>query len=338
MAMIAGLPERQNADLTAWAAEQLGVGPQTPPEEVRAAFLRSLPQRDFVPPASVRQALRILAPVKPSGLPSLPSDDSDFLAREGELRAEIERFAVEFFNLGLGRRQQRWQELYDRCSWSQTLGARLRALVPGLKVDRNCLASAGPYRRRLAHYVCDLFLLRPAERAAQRRALLEGMADDMGEWEWAAKQMLRENAALAGLEPGFVRQVASRQSQQRALEQRRHRPSPRKKATSGSGENRWIAWLAIIVVVGIVKIIAGTSSSKNSPRPPEIHQPDVNLNNPDIRIPQDNAIFNDELRRQIEKQRGRPFTDEEWEEWRRFGAPQKPIRIEDPLDKPDEPD
>src|SRR5262249_47528855 len=257
-------------------------------------------------------------------------------------RAEIEKFAAEFFHLSPTPRHKHWQELYDRCSWSLTLAARLKALAPGLKVDRNRPSSEGPYCRRLAHYVCDLFLLRPAERAAQRRALLEGMADDMAEWERAAKGLLLEDAIVARLEPGFVRQVVSWQAQQRALAKRRDRSRPRQKSAARSGESKWIAWVAIIVVVGLVKLIAGTSSSKNTPRAPEIHVPDVNFNKPDLQVPENNPVLDHDIRRLIEKQQGRPVTDEEWEQWRHFGAPKRhfrgPGRNDDPFDEPVEPD
>src|SRR5436309_2853075 len=99
MTMATGLPETPAADATRWAAEQFDLGPEASAPEVRAAFLRSLPDEDFVPPESWQQAIFTLAPHRPDAPPRLPLDDQVLRAREEEWRTQVEAFAGRFFTL-----------------------------------------------------------------------------------------------------------------------------------------------------------------------------------------------------------------------------------------------
>jgi hypothetical protein len=274
--MTAGLPDIPAAELNAWAAGQLQVSPGASPGEVQAALWRSLPEADFVPAPAVDQAWRILIPRRSVPAPGVSMEDRSFQEKEEQWRAEVEQFAQEFFNLSPTDRHRRWQDLHGRFAWSRPLAARLKALAVGLTVNRDAYLADSPQRRRLAHYVCDLFVLRPAERAAQRRALLEGMAAEMAEWERPANRLFVDDPALARLEPEFLRQVASWRTRQRAKAKRRTRTRSGRRAPASSQGGGWIAWVAIIVVVGLVRLVANMHTNRREVEQlPRFNQPPV---------------------------------------------------------------
>src|SRR5215472_17203152 len=90
-------PERLERRLR-WAAEQLELSPDASPEDVRAAWLRRLPEEDFVPRAELQSALASLLRRRPEGNWEARADEAASLAEEESLREEVETFAGQFWD------------------------------------------------------------------------------------------------------------------------------------------------------------------------------------------------------------------------------------------------
>src|SRR5437870_4373578 len=104
-------PEPAGQMLREWAADQLDLDAAARPEEVRAQFLRRLPDEDFLPPLAWQEAAALL-----DGLPAPATPPEDAVAEMAEsLREEVESFAGQFFALRPDERRARWQTLAERC-------------------------------------------------------------------------------------------------------------------------------------------------------------------------------------------------------------------------------
>src|SRR5262245_60068310 len=95
-----------------WAARQLALGPEASAEEARRALLVGLEDDGFVPPPARQAAYQVFCWDGQAPAP-LPTSDP---AEEARLREQVEGFASRFFTFPPDRRQQRWQELADRCA------------------------------------------------------------------------------------------------------------------------------------------------------------------------------------------------------------------------------
>ncbi len=170
---------------TAWA-EQLSVPAGADPEAALAAFLRSLPGYDFLPPPERAAAVNALAaaavPVGKDG------------TTERLLREEVDGFAARFWALDPADRRTEWAELVRRGAPA----ARLRALEPGLDVNPGPLAD--PAAGELAALVRELFLLPPRDRAIRRNTWLAARAGEADRWRAAFATVLAAAPALAALD------------------------------------------------------------------------------------------------------------------------------------------
>jgi hypothetical protein len=267
-------------DPASWAARQVGLSPDAPPDEVRGALLREVTRDGFAPPPERHAAWQALC--TPPGTPP----PEVLLAAEARLRGEVDDFAAEFFATPVAARQQRWQELSARCAPSPPLAARLAALQPALGLDL-CLDEIGnPRAAQLASHVAGLFVLAPAARATQRQAVLRSMLSDIAGWEEIAQQVQAVAPAVAALEPTLLSSILGRRTQQQRLTRARAgrepptRPSPRALArtakapppapTSKSSGSRAVGWGAIVLVGLAIRVCAGIGSHTSSP--PEVPQ------------------------------------------------------------------
>src|SRR5262245_8682799 len=206
------MPEGTNADFrpdspaAARAAAALGV-PAGDPSAARAAFLRRLPAAGFVPPPEWRAAARTPTGRPAAGPGALPDPGAD--PDDGGARAEVEAFAAAFWSLAPAERRARWQGLLDRHAADPPLAARLRRLEPGLDLDA-VPADGGRTRvRELAAVVQELFVLRPAERAARRRERLGELSAAPAAWVAAVRQLHAQHPAVAALDPPLVGRLAA---------------------------------------------------------------------------------------------------------------------------------
>ena len=149
-----------------WAAEQLGVPAESPPEVCTAAFLRRLADEDFMPPQRLRQAWEIATGKSCEESRSLPWIDA---AVEEELSNKIEDFAQLLYYVPLEQRSAHWERLYaDARRWPR-LEARLQQLKLGLADDFAPQPPLSPLETRLIQWIRELSTL-PLEERAQLTA------------------------------------------------------------------------------------------------------------------------------------------------------------------------
>jgi hypothetical protein len=194
-------PER----LRAWAADQFGLPPSVSPTEARSTFFKRLDRADFVPPPQWSAALVLLG-VGPNdpGAPIWGREAADeFLSTS--LRAEVDAFSRAFWSLPPTERVRQWQELIARCEGELALTKHLRRLERGLRVEVG-EAPQDELSARLAERLRVLFVLRPNEQAAQRRAWLEGEPAPLGERKEAARRLRNDAPDLVQLQPDVVAQ------------------------------------------------------------------------------------------------------------------------------------
>jgi hypothetical protein len=251
------------------ADELLGVAAGAGPAEVRAAFLRRLEEADFVPPPVWLRAYESL------GGRRLPAEEGreggqERLAAEERLREEVEELALQFFTWAAPERRRRWQALVARCAPYPPLAARARALGAGLLLDPLAVPDHDPLVKELAGYVGELFVLRPAARAARRQELLARMKGEIARWEAAARSLKKQHAALADLEPELVRRLSRWTATRQELARARRRASKvgRPAAPAQSSALRWLAWLLIgLIAAGLRTTTCGPNYQSPSYQP-----------------------------------------------------------------------
>jgi hypothetical protein len=280
-----------------------------------------LPEEEFIPPSSWTRAL---TPDHSPQAEAAVQDEWLYREAEEECREQVEEFAAAFFVLPVAERQQRWQELVDRCRFSPTLIARLARLKPGLAIevdtDENLLprmldvAAHVRFGRLLAlmAHIRELFVLRPAEQAMRRHRILEEVQQDPESWEQAAQHLRSNRPAWAKLEPVLVEELASVTATRKRVRQAKLR-----QASSGSQPApNWLTYVLIGVVVGMVRLCAGSGDHRPSP-PPLPPPPTFRL--PEIPFKVDDAPgvpkppgdgFVESLRKEREAARKRNDTEE----------------------------
>jgi hypothetical protein len=254
-----------------WAAAVLGVSEDASRTEARRAYLRKLPDSDFLPPRCCQEALRVLA-----GRPAAAESDEEWLVEEeSRLGAEVASFAAEFFNLPVPQRRQRWEALLSGCRDVPPLVARLQALKAGLEVENRVLPADPPLLGRLAGHLLEAFPLPPLARAASRQEFLRWLEGSPAEshklWEKAVRYLRAEWSALAALDDELVRHVAELRSRRNRRRKLHCRSQQQLLETATPGSNR-TPWKAITIVALIVVIVPALLSAlqvlDNSPSPP----------------------------------------------------------------------
>jgi hypothetical protein len=262
-------------DLKAWAADQLQVDTNAPPEHVRAAYLRQVQHENGAPNLTAREALLILTGRTNAARPALALE-----AAEEALRREVDDFASRFFSLAIAERTAEWENLKARGQGFVRVDARLTALRPGIHIVLPPLDNDSQIGE-LVSAVGKLFVLRPAARAAARQALLND-ANRQGSWHaWAeAAQMLRKNhKAIAVLEPDLIARLADARvlaKQKAQLNRKMQKAAPRAEAVGAAGKSYSWGWVAAAVLgcsMCLRLLGTGTSSPKTNfappPKPPD---------------------------------------------------------------------
>ncbi|HEY7424971.1 MAG TPA: hypothetical protein VH682_12140 [Gemmataceae bacterium] len=237
-----------------WAAEQLGLSPSASPAEVRAAWLKRLPEEDFVPSCELSWALAAMLRRQPESGWETRADEAAFAAEEEQLRGEVEAFAEQFWDVPVGERRRRWEELTDRCPFAPTLRARLRLLESGLAVDPRA-PSEDAQVIELANHVRELFILRPGPRARARQDIFRRMEGDREKWKTAARRLRYACPPLASLGADLLNKIETAMPTPKRLPKRP--PSPqRAEANTGQGVPRWVLMIIIWVVLGFFRGLA----------------------------------------------------------------------------------
>ncbi len=238
-------PDPAAGEWLAEVLEQLGLPRSASAAEARVALLRQLPEQGFVPPPAWQQAVSWM--LQPAQKP-LIADEEVRQAAEAAVRADVEKLAVEFFQLAVAERQRRWNELMARCNGLPALYARLKALEAGLDITGELTDHREPKLRELSVLLRELFVLRPVERARRRQAFLERIKPDPQSWERAAQRLRRHHADWADLEPVLVDQLARWSAEQkRADKWRRRHPGPESSVWARLAQPGFIGWVGIIL-------------------------------------------------------------------------------------------
>jgi hypothetical protein len=242
-----------------WAAEQLGLSPHASADEVRAAWLRRLPEEDFVPSSELRWALAALLRRQPERGWETRADEAASAAEEERLRGEVEAFAEQFWYMPADERRRRWQELTDRCAFTPTLRARLSLLESGLAVDSHA-PSEDARVVELADHMRELFVLRPGPRARARRAILRRMKDDRKEWKAAVRRLRRACPTLASLGNDLLDKINTATPKRAPVNAGRQVP-------------RWVLALIVLVATTALRGLMSAVDRPSSPPSPSLVSP-----------------------------------------------------------------
>lgn len=197
----------EGAPVVRFAARTLGLEPGIPPDEVRAALLQRLRDEDYVLDPVSHEAVLVCSGRPESLAPRLA---------EAAARAEFEAFTAAYFDLPVGERRDRWVALATACVPYEPLSERLRLLEHGLDIDRQAILPASPLVDRLIAHALELYLLRPAPRAARRRELVASLQYDPAIGKRVvrrARRTLRKTCpAVAKLVPEFLNDLDGRKT------------------------------------------------------------------------------------------------------------------------------
>ena len=219
-------PERLERRLR-WAAEQLGLSPHASPEEVRAAWLRRLPEDDFVPSSESHWALAALLRRQQERGWETRADEAASVAAEERLRGEVEAFAAQFWDFSTDERRRRWEELAGRCAFAPALRTRLRLLKAGLDcspLGNEVAEDAGVVK--LAGHIQTLFVLRPGPRAHARQAILRRMRSDREKWKTAAPRLRHACPDFASLGDDLLDRICTTKAKTKKHAKRQPKPLP----------------------------------------------------------------------------------------------------------------
>src|SRR5262249_41933414 len=149
-----------------------------------------------------------------------------------------------FFSLPIAERKAEWERLRARGQGFVRVDVRLAALRPGLYTVLPHFDDQSDVGQ-LVKVVCELFVLRPAERAAHRLAYLKGAfrRNQWAAWRQAAVQLRKKHAALAALEPELVARLAdaeARAQERQQVQRRMRRVAPQ---IGGAKKNSSLWWM-----------------------------------------------------------------------------------------------
>jgi hypothetical protein len=250
-----------------FAAELVGLEPGTSASDTVATLFRRLRDDDYLPDPLTHEALLALAG-RPVAQGSLLLEEAA-AADERRHFAEIERFAAKFFEIPIAERVERWKALAQASARHPRPIERLKALRPGLSIDRGALADPSATVRRLADDLLDLFPMRQEPRAAESRArAAQFRADETltdADRSRALKD-LRNHPEIVELSHGYLEQLA-----------KPRRPSPTRRVRAKVVGFVWrepdpirrlkLFWVVVSMVVGgpLLLLNRDSATSKLAP-------------------------------------------------------------------------
>jgi hypothetical protein len=244
------------------AANLLGVPPEASPSEARRAFLQRLGRIEFVPPAEWCAGLNGLDGSARAGgfrcaleVTAHSCDDT--------LRADLQAFISDFWQMSPGSRTDRWTALYDRSRNRPAIRIHVDQLAAGLEIESREFAELNGVSSLLAAIIRDTFPLSPLARAAERNArvaTLEGFAG----WRITVRAFRTSYPRLAALDADLLRRLEeiSRADEQPAPAR------PYQPTTTGKNESKtwWPTYLIFFVAIGIFRAAFSSSSTSSSSR------------------------------------------------------------------------
>ncbi len=172
-----------------WALQTLGAPDDLAPEAVGPLLVGRLEECAFVPSPSGHEALLVAA--HPESFERVWEAERGAFGRQSQwqLREEADELARRFFDLAPSDRRGRFEALWKRCGEAPLARQRLVELRPGLDFDRTPPADASEEEKRLLGWLCELFVMRPAERGGRREAILQEVPSVGAEWHNAALRL-----------------------------------------------------------------------------------------------------------------------------------------------------
>ena len=178
----------------------------------------------------------------------------------------MRKLTDQFFLLSTAERARRHQLLSRHAGGEPRLAWRLAQLRPGLAIDLHEMDSLSENARQLAAWCGELFLLPPLERSARKLTLLS--ETQHASWSVAATELRRRRAAVAGLAPDLIDELAD------AAELRHARAKGLSRLTRAAGKVskkqqskkerpvHYLIWFGIMVIFKL----AMSSSSSSPPK------------------------------------------------------------------------
>lgn len=253
-----------------WAGKELDLENPGDRAAARAEFLRRLPEADFLPPASWPLALALLQGRKLPDHPT-PAQAEALHGQERGLRHELDQFTERFFQIDVSRRRRQWQALVARCHDHPVLAGWLDHLEAGLEVRVEDLPEEPAHVAVLTRQMAVSFVLRPAERAKQRRDFLSTLSKPMKFWQAAARELSRDYPDLAALDPVLVEILSTWDKTRTAARNGQLAWGDRYQQTRGTAlssqgaDLSFLRW-GLVLLIGVVSFIfrAATSNSSRS--------------------------------------------------------------------------
>lgn len=320
-----------------WALDALGLPPDATTKAVRSAIVEQLEEADLSPPPIVIEVIEILAPYAAgdssnpqhrSVIPQVRVPPAAFYRHcERQLREEVEAFAKQFFELPVSERQATWARLAEQAQPFPAVMLRLQALRPALDLIPPKIAFEE--HQALADVCMQLFVMRPAMRAAARNALMAQRTDKY--WVRSALRFYKWYPQWAALAPDLFEALKKRRLPPEPLLPKTVMPMvlpkavPSKKVppvvvqTNASPQFRGLmGWFIAMMITGMIALLFIGSNERHANRrsnPPRL---------PTYRVP--------ELEMQDESDSYRKFPEQLRQKLREYGAEKR--RDEEPVPAP----
>ena len=232
-------------------------------ESARRAFVRALGDAQYSPSAIVRESAINVGVVRRSDGEALALDRRV----EECLAQKIESFAEAYWQIPCDNRKKRWEELVEACQNYPRLGVRLSDLDQGLFIEQP-KNLADPQQAALAELICELYPLKPSDRASRRHYRVAELSSDVQTVE-AAAVLRQTHTELNQIDNGLLDAIMKISRPLEPIpEFRPPQPSSRSWSTQEpqDSSNRWL-W--ILVPVGLFMCSGlfrnmGNSTSSNS--------------------------------------------------------------------------
>ena len=252
-----------------FAADLVGLEPVSTAADSTAALFRKLRDDDFLPDPLTHEALLALAG-RPVGAGSLLAEEAAGAEEQRHL-AEVERFAADFFAIPVVERAGRWRALAQSGARHPRSIERLKALRPGLSIDRGAFADPSPPVRRLADDLLDLFPMRPEPRAVESRGrALRFQADETltdSDRGRALRDLTRGHPDLAAISDGYLDRL---EKPPRPASAKRFRAKVADTASRKAEPNRWqyVGITLFLLSVASRLLTNASSTPRPTPSPP----------------------------------------------------------------------
>jgi hypothetical protein len=245
-----------------WAVRTTGLDPAADARDRLFQLLRRLERDGFLPWAAEILAVRTFC--EPALLDLRQEMAGPFVADLWQwLAPRVDRFCADFFTIAPAERRAQWNNLRRLSVECPPLRRRLDLLHPGLSIDVNQLARESPDGRKVADFLCELFVLHPAQRAARRRAFFSASPTELAKARHALRRLRRRYREITALEPALIaRLLAWRPKKQKRQRVRvvlgpvclpKTAPAKPKRTSRGASFGGTIAIVLVSVIAGLLR-------------------------------------------------------------------------------------